>query len=279
MLKRLALALCVTLAAATADAGVLDRVKQSGTFTIGYRTDAMPFSFKTQLGEAAGYNVDLCKLVALEAKAALGLSRIDVRYVEVTAQDRFDKLARGEIDIECGASSVTLERRKTVDFSLLTFASGATLLYRADGPGSFEQLAGKKVGVHAGTTTEALLKDVIAKGGFKAMLVAVPSHEEGVERLAKGDLAAYFGDGGILLFRWLSSPARDKLKMSDRTFSYEPYALVVPRGDDDFRLLVDGVLARLYRSGDIGRVFEAAFGKAQPSAKVRTLFELNALPQ
>jgi polar amino acid transport system substrate-binding protein/glutamate/aspartate transport system substrate-binding protein len=279
MLARSLLALGATFWSLTAQAQVLDRVRASGTMTLGYRTDAMPFAHRTPIGEAAGYSVELCRLVAADVKAALGLPELAVRWVEVTAEDRFEKVARGQVDIECGATTVTLARRRQVDFSLLTFASGATLLYRADGPGSFEQLAGRKVGVRAGTTTETMLAELVGQGGLAVTLVPVASHEAGVADLAADRTQAYFGDGAILLFHWLASPARASLRLSDRTFSYEPYALVLPKGDDAFRLQVDTTLARLYRSGAIARLFDSVFPGAQPSAKVRALFELNALPE
>jgi polar amino acid transport system substrate-binding protein/glutamate/aspartate transport system substrate-binding protein len=203
-----------------------------------------------------------------------------VRYLPVATEDRFEELQDGRVDLMCGATTMTLSRRSLVDFSLPTFATGATLLYRKDGPQSFEQLEGQKVGVRAGTTTEAGLQAVLDAHQFEAELVPMPSHEEGLKQLVTGNLAAYFGDGAILLYQWRSSPDRDKLMISTRFFSNEPYGLALARDDGSFRLAVDRALARLYRSGQIIDLFHATFGSdAEPSDLVKALYTLNALPE
>ena len=167
-----------------------------------------------------------------------------------------------------------------MDFSLLTFATGATLLYPVDGVSNFEQLAGKKVGVLAGSTTEAGLRQALTEAGIAAEVVAVASHTDGMERLASGEFAAYFGDGAILLYHLMQSPFRDRLRLSDKVLSFEPYALGLPKGDDAFRLVVDRALARLSRTGEIARLFEANFGAgAKPSDLVRAMWILNSIPE
>ena len=125
-----------------------------------------------------------------------------------------------------------------------TFATGATLLYPKDGASNFEQLAGQKVGVLAGSTTETGLKKALEAAKIDAIIVAVPTHRDGIERLASGELAAYFGDGAILLYQLMQSPFRERLLLADKVLSFEPYALALPKGDDAFRLVVDRALAR-----------------------------------
>ena len=71
-----------------------------------------------------------------------------------------------------------------------------------------------------------------------------------------------------------------ELVLSDRQFTVEPYGLVIKRGDGDFRLFVDRILSRLYRSGDISKVFESAFGKnIKPTPTLATLYLIIALPE
>ena len=111
---------------------------------------------------------------------------------------------------------MTFARRAEMDFSLLTFATGATLLYPVDGVSSFEQLAGKKVGVLAGSTTETGLRKALTEAKIAAEVVAVPDHTDGMQRLASGEFAAYFGDGAILLYHLMQSPFRDRLRLSDK---------------------------------------------------------------
>ena len=272
--------LVIGAAAAAARAGVLDRARDTGELRIGFRADAQPFSFADGQGGARGYSVDLCREVARETAAAVGRPELRLVEVEVKAADRLDAVPAGRVDLLCEATSVTLGRRERMDFTLPTFATGATLLYPADGPTSFEQLAGKKVGVLAGSTTETGLAKGLEEAAVGAELVTVASHDEGIERLASGELAAYFGDGAILLYHLVQSPFRDRLRLSDKVLSFEPYALALPKGDDAFRLVADRALARLSRTGEVAALFERNFGAgAKPSELVKAMWLLNSLPE
>src|SRR5262249_11918638 len=168
------------------EAGTLDRVRDTGVFKIGYRTDAPPFSYDSAIGEPSGYIVDLCREGAAAAKLELRLQKLKVEYVTVTAEDRFEAVKSGRVDLLCEATTVTLARRQLVDFSLMTFIDGASVMVRSDGPQSFKALAGHKIGVHAGTTTEDELRRTLAKLKVDAQMVSVTDHAEGVKRLESG---------------------------------------------------------------------------------------------
>lgn len=265
--------------ATSVSAGTLDRVRDSGVFTIGYRTDAAPYSYKNTLGEPSGYSVDLCRSVAVAVKQSLGLKEISIKYVPVTAENRFKAVQDGRIDILCGATTATLARRKLVDFSLGTFIDGASVMLMVDGPAGFEELAGKSVGVRGGTTTEDGLRETLKKLSVDAKVVPVKTHDEGLGMLQKGELSAYFADRGILLYLMTGSASPEKLRVAADYYSFEPYALAMQRGDDDFRLLVDQTLSRLYRSGRIVPIFRNAFGNAEPSEVLKSLYLINGLPE
>lgn len=268
------------LLAPPAMAQTLDRLRDSGTLTIGYREDAAPYSYRDAVGEPAGYSVELCRAVAAGIKQDLGLAEIAVRYVPVSAEDRFEAVQDGRVDLLCGATTATLSRRALVDFSLPTFVDGASVLYRSDGPATFEALAGEKVGVHGATTTEQALRTTLQRLSIAAEVVAVADHEDGLRRLEAGEIAAYFADRAILIFLAARSQAPEQLALSDRYFTNEPYALALPRGDGDFRLAVDRALSRIYRSGAIDQIFTRAFGTgANPSDLLKALFVISALPE
>jgi ABC-type amino acid transport substrate-binding protein len=266
------------LTVAGAEAATLDRVRDQGVFRIGYRTDAVPFAYNNPQGAPAGYIVDLCRAVASEVKRQLRLANLKIDYVPVTAENGFAAVKDGQVDILCGPTTETLARRALVDFSLMTFIDGASVIYRKGGPLTFTGLAGHKVGVRAGTTTEKELRGLLAQRGINAQIVPVGDHKQGFDRLAKGELTAYFADRSILAYMLSNDPRVGDLLLSDQYFSNEPYALALPRGDTDFRMLVDGTLARLYRSGDVERIYGTSFGRATPNAALRALFMINGLP-
>jgi len=253
-------------------------VRDQGVFRIGYRTDAVPFAYNNPSGQPTGYVVDLCRAVAADLKRQLRLANLKVDYVPVTAENGFAAVKDGQVDVLCGPTTQSLARRAMVDFSLMTFIDGASVIYRKGGPLTFTGLAGHKIGVRAGTTTEKELRALLAERGIKAEIVPVEDHKRGFDRLAKGEFTAYFADRSILAYMLSNDPRLGDLLLSDQYFSNEPYALVLPRGDSDFRALVDGTLARLYRSGEIERIYAASFGRATPNPALRALFMINSLP-
>jgi ABC-type amino acid transport substrate-binding protein len=270
----------ILLFAAGAEAQTLERIRDTGTFKIGYREDAAPFAFKDTLGEPAGFSVELCRLVAAETKAALGLDEIAIEYVPIGTEDRFQAVQDGRIDILCGATTVTLSRRELVDFSLFTFLDGAAVLLRADGPEDLEGLAGQKIGVRGATTTEDALRNTLAELQMDAEVVTVANHNDGLSKLEAGEIAAYFGDQAILMFLATGSDAPEQLKLSERQLTFEPYALALTRGDSDFRLVVDRALAGAYRSGLVDQLFANAFGpKAKQSPALRAVYLINGLAE
>jgi ABC-type amino acid transport substrate-binding protein len=270
-------ALLITIGIASA--GTLDRIGQEKSIRIAYREDAPPFSYKDKIGEPAGFMVDLCRAVAKHLADQRSLPSLNVVYVPVTASDRFEAISQQKADLLCEPTSETLSRREQVDFSIPTFLDGASLMVRADGPKNLRDLAGKKVGVLAGTTTEEALRNTLKEAGIAGDVVAAKTHDEGLAMLDDGKISAYFGDRSILLFLIKQSQAPDKLRLADDYLSVEPYALALPRGDSDFRLAVDRALSHVYRSGEIVSIFQRTFGgKAEPSQILRTLYVISSLP-
>ena len=265
--------------AGAASAATLDRIAQDKSIRIAYRDDAPPFSYKGKGGQPAGYMVDLCRAVAQKLGEQLKLPTLDVVFVPVTAVDRFDAIAQGKADLLCEPTTQTLSRREQVDFSIPTFVDGAGLMIRSNGPHSLAALAGKKIGVLAGTTTEQELRNSLKEAGVTADVMPANTHEEGLAMLDDGRVSAYFADRAILVFLAQQSAAPRKLLLADNYLTIEPYALALPHGDEAFRLAVDRALSHIYRSGEIAQIFSKTFGeKAKPSQIVQTLYLIAGLP-
>jgi len=264
--------------AAAVAAQTLDRIKETGVIRLGVREDAAPFSWRTEQGGIAGYSVELCVAVAQYIKLDLALADLQAELVTVSAADRFDAIAGGRIDLLCEATSATLSRREKVDFSLPTYIDGASVLLRPDGPESFAGLAGHRIGVLHGTTTEQSLGQALQEEGVAAELIAVGTHDEGLEQLKAGKIDAYFADRTILQFMMLGDAEAKDFKLADRYFTYEPYALALPLGDGAFRLAVDRALSRIYRTKTIEKIFAATFQQGQASDALRYLFLITPLP-
>src|SRR6516164_651680 len=263
----------------TASAGVVDRLGQDKTIRIAYREDAPPFSSKDKIGEPVGFMVDLCREVAKNIADQLHLTSLNVTYVPVSAADRFEAIRQQKADLLCEPTSATLSRRELVDFSIPTFVDGAGLMIRADGPHDLKSLAGQKIGVLGGTTTEQALRNSLQGAGISSDIIPAKTHADGLAMLDDDKISAYFGDRSILVALMKQSKAPDKLMLAENYLSVEPYALALPRGDEEFRLAVDRALSRLYRSGEISIIFKRTFGDANPGQLLQTLYLIAALPE
>ncbi len=262
------------IAGQAASAATLDRVRDSGVFRIGYRADAKPYSYKNDRGQPAGYIVDLC----LEVAKALG-PNVRSEFVEVPADQRFEAIRDGRADILCDPTSITMARREMVDFSLPTFLDGAGVLSRTSKPVRvFEDFAGKRIGVLERTTTEETLRGSLTELALKATIVPVRDHRAGFSLLSDDKIDAYFADRGIVM-GILQEGGWPGFEVSKSYFSYETYALALPRDDGAFRLLVDRTLAQLYRTGKINAILEKTFGRGQPPDMLKAMILINSLPE
>lgn len=261
------------------DGATLDRLRQDGTIRIAYRRDSPPFSYQNADSKPAGLIVDLCDQVATHLSQQLGVPPLKVSYIPVTASDRFDAIQQSKADLLCEATTVTLSRRKIVDFSIDTFVDGASLIVTVDGPTSIKAMAGQKIGVLAGTTTEQALKDVLASQGVTASIMPAATHADGLQMLDSGNVSAYFADRTILWVLKASSKAPQRLLLADQYLTIEPYALGVPKGDEDFRYEVDRALSGIYRSGEIVPILTHTFGdNFQLSPMLQSLYLISAIP-
>jgi glutamate/aspartate transport system substrate-binding protein len=200
-LAGLALLLLVPcLAAAQPLEARLKKIKDTKTIAIAYRTDALPFSFVDDNKQPNGYTVDLCKRVAGAIEQQLGLSAMQIKWVPVTVQNRLDTVARGQADMECGATTVTLSRLKQVDFSSFTFVDGTGLLVRTESKAQgLADLAGKKIGVIAGTSNERALNEALKRKVVNATVVPLPSRDEGLAQVESGRIDGFASDKVLLL--------------------------------------------------------------------------------
>ena len=274
--------LLTTLAIAVgreASAGTVDLIRQNKSIRIAYREDAPPFSYKNNIGEPAGFIVDLYRAVAKRLTQQLHIPGMSVVYVHVTAANRFEAIEQSKADLLCEPTSATLSRREQVDFSIPTYVDGASLMIRADGPRDLQAMSGHKIGVLGGTTTEQALRNTLKGAGVAADIYLTKTHEEGLALLDDGTISAYFADRDILTSLINDSKAPEKLAVADNYLTVEPYALALRHGDDAFRLAVDRALSHIYRSGEIGPIFEQTFaGKAKPSPMLQALFTISGLP-
>lgn len=265
-----------------AAAGTLDEIAASGEFRLAYRADTPPFSSRSKDGEPEGFTIDLCRIIARDIQAALKLEEMKVTWVPVTAENRFDAIASGRAHLECGSTTVTLSRQERVDFSNLTYVTGASLMRWADSDiDRVGDLGGRRVSAIAGTTTEKVLKETLEREGIEAEVVVVGDHAEALRLLIDKKIDAMAGDQATLFGIGYKTQGDDDLVITEDLMSFEPYALPLRRNDSDFRLAVNRSLSELYVRGDVGRSWEKWFGShgVRPTRLLLMLYRLNSFSE
>ncbi|MDJ0600926.1 MAG: amino acid ABC transporter substrate-binding protein [Crocosphaera sp.] len=243
--KSILLALTLLLTATTQDSSwageILEKIKQTGVITAGTRKDAIPFAYVNEKGEWIGYSIDVLEIIRQDIEKKLG-QPIQLKLVEVTPQNRFDKVKNKEIDIECASSTFTWEREQIVDFSVSYFASG-TKIFRKKGSdlGTIESLAGRRIGVIPNTTNEQAIKQQQPA----AILIPIKDRMEGLEKLNNGEIEAIAGDGIVLQGLRLENNNRDRFEVvPEFPYMYEAYACMIPEDESAWRGMVNYSLVK-----------------------------------
>ena len=259
--------------------GTLQQIQKSGKIKIGYRQSLPPMSSLNKDGKPEGFSIDLCQMIAAAVGDRVG-SKLEVEYVPVTATERFQALSDNRIDILCGATTKTLSRGEIVDFTQITFVTGAAFM-TLKGTDLMNNFNGKKIGVVKDTTTHEALKNLFDDPDINAEIVLVDTTENGLASLEKGNIDAFSADQVVLIGLAMKSGQPAKYSILPNTISYEPFALAVRRNDADFRLVADRVISRLYRTGEIRRLYNKWFGLFSPQMPpaFEAVIKINAIPE
>ena len=273
--------LAVAQSSGTPLEGRLKKIHDTKTIALAYRTDAFPFSFEDADKKPAGYTVDVCRAVVGSIERQIGVTPLQVTWVPVNVQTRFAAITGGQADMECGSTSVTLGRMREVDFSSLTFIDGTGLLVRtASNASSLIDLGNKKIGVIAGTSNERAVTNQLKAKMVNASVVPVQSRDEGLAQLEAGTIDAFASDR--VLLAGMAGKAKDPkaLTLLVDALSYEPYAIVLPRGEWALRLAVNTALSQLYQSSVMPEIYLRWFaGLGRPAPVLDVMFALGSLPE
>jgi ABC-type amino acid transport substrate-binding protein len=280
--------LCALPAGAQELAGTLKKVKDAGSVTIGYRESSFPFSYLNAAKRPIGYSIDLCLEIVEEARDALGLDDLAVKYVPVNPDNRIDMVASGKVDLECGSTTSNRERQKRVAFSPVIFVSGTKLMVRRPVTiRSYLDLKGRTVAVTSGTTNQAALKALSDKRKLDIHFIVAKDHAESFSLVEKGKADAFATDD-VLLYGFIARSGRAReLTVVGDFLSYDPYGIMYRRDDPDFDAVVKSAFERLATSRELEQTYNKWFLRALPtgerlniamSPQLREIFEILGLP-
>lgn len=268
--KGFTLALCaafmfvsLSIAAPSYGKSVLNKIEKTGKVTMGFREGSVPFGFINEKGKWVGFGLDLGYEIGKALNAKFG-KEIKVVKQPMNPKTRMPLVINGTADIGIGSTTITLAREEVVDFSLPYFLTGTRLLVPKDSPiRDFLDLADKRVGMGSGSTANIKGIDKAIESGLikpACKKVLFEEHNKGFLALQQGKIHAYFTDASILAGMKAKAQNPDDWKIVGRYLTYEPYGIILPEDQGEWRDFVNAALIRMIKSGRFEKIYDKWFG-------------------
>ena len=266
----------ISAQAAAVDA-VTDRIARSGVVAIGYRDSSPPFSYLDQDRRPIGYSIEICHRIVDAMRQSLKRP-LEVRYVPVTSATRMEAVIRGEVDLECGTTTSTAERRQKVAFTVPTYIATTALLVRSgSGIGSIGDLGGKTVVTTRGTTAEKIFRDANERRSLRASLVEAKDHAESFSVLQAGKADAFIMDDVLLYSLRAASGTPERFEVTRDKLNIEPLAIMFSREDPSLKKIIDQEVSRLVVEGEIQKIYRRWFESPIPPKNVNLSLPMSYL--
>jgi general L-amino acid transport system substrate-binding protein len=247
----IATALAAALAGTTASAQTLTAVKERGSLLCGVSQGLYGFSIRDDKGNWSGFDVDLCRAIA----AAIFNDPGKVKFVPLSATDRFAALKSGAIDVLSRNTTWTMSRETSLGLSFagITYYDGQGFLV----PGALNvesalELGGKSVCTQTGTTTELNLADYFASNKMELEVIALATAEETVKAYESARCSVLTSDVSQLYAERLKlAKPGDHIILPD-IISREPLGPAVRQGDDQWFNIVKWTHFAMVNAEELG---------------------------
>ncbi|CEJ13457.1 amino acid ABC transporter substrate-binding protein [Phreatobacter sp. AB_2022a] len=239
------------LAQAPAAGNTLRNVQAKGFVQCGVTQGLAGFSQPDSQGNWTGLDVDFCRAVA----AAIFNDPTKVRFVPLSAKDRFTALQAGEIDVLARNSTWTIQRDTALglNFTGVNYYDGQGFMVRKSlNVKSARELSGASVCVQAGTTTELNLADFFRANNLKYEPVVFATNDETVKAYDAGRCDAFTTDASGLYAERVKLAKPDDHIVLPEIISKEPLGPVVRHGDDQWFDIVKWVLFAQVNAEELG---------------------------
>nr|WP_174506630.1 amino acid ABC transporter substrate-binding protein [Acinetobacter sp. Marseille-Q1620] len=249
-------------------ADTLAKIKKTGKVIIGYRESSDPISYVVA-GKPMGYAVDICNNFANELKKDLKLPNLKVEYKAVTSSTRIPEMLAGNIDMECGTTTNSLQRQQQVSFSTNYYATEVRMAVKANSPiKSLADLNGKAVVTTQGTTSDKYIKMGARGQKVNVNNVYGKDHSDSFAMMASGRAAAFVMDDNILAGLIAKSSNPKDFKIVGPVLSSEPYGIMIPKGDAAYKAIADRVVTTMWKNGQMVGLYKKWFQSPIPPKNI-----------
>ena len=256
----------------------LKKIKETATITMGVREASGAMSYSLGGGEYTGFHVEVCKNVIADIEKQLGLKKLNVRYLAVTAQNRIPLVQNGTVDLECGTTTNNAARQKDVAFAPTLYIEEVRVATKIkSGITSLSQLANKTVSATSGATAVQLIRKHERAAGVDFKEIFGKDNSEGFLLLESDRAEAFVADGQILATMISQSRQSKSYVVLKEVLSVEPIAIMLPKGDALFKRAVDASIARMAKSGEVATLYEKWFVQPIPPNNIQVGMPASAL--
>jgi glutamate/aspartate transport system substrate-binding protein len=260
-----AVAVALLAAPAAFAQGTIEKIKQTGTITIGHRDASIPFSYYDDQQKPVGYAMDICNRIVEDVKKALNMPNLKVAYQLVTSANRIPLMENGTVDLECGSTTNNLDRQKQVWFTNTHFlTANRWVAKKSSNIKALTDLKGKTIVSTAGTTNIKQITEINATQNLGMNIISANGHPEAFQMVETGRAVAFVMDDILLYSLAAQSRTPADYEISSTALSVEPYGIMVRKDDAAFKKIADDSTANTYKSGAINAIYEKWFLKAIP---------------
>jgi ABC-type amino acid transport substrate-binding protein len=263
--KALAFIVATTCLPISASAqSTIDKIRQTNTINIGYRESSIPFAYLDDAKKPIGYSLDICAQLVDGIKRELKLPKLAVKFVPVQAAERIPFVVDGKVDLECGNTTATAERKTKAAFTMPIYIAGAATLARASPPTtSLRDFRGKQIIIAAGTTGEKVLAEA-NKSSYDIKPFIAKNNTEAFAALKDAKADGWITDDVLLAsFRANADKPSDYVLLEKR-HTIEPLAIMMRLNDPAFEALIDREMARLVSEEKLQALYQKWFASPIP---------------
>ena len=252
---------------------VLQKIKDTGTITVGHREASVPFSYLDDSQKPIGFSLDLCGLAIDKVRAKLGMPGLKVEYQAVNSSNRIPLVKNHTVDIECGSTANMIQRQTEVAFSVTTYAPQFKwLALKSSGIRTTEDLKHKSVAVTQGSNTVQFVTRLNSERALGLKILQGKDHAESFLLLQTGRASAFIEDDILLAGLKATAAAPDDFAFLEDAFPSDPYAVVIARDDPALKEVVDDALKAAMKSGEYDRLYAKWFESPIPPRNVNLHF-------
>lgn len=261
--------MAVAVAGTVRAEGRLDRIKTTGEVALGFRDSSIPFSYLDDKQQPIGYSMDICRGVVDALKKQLGLPQLKTKLVPVTSSTRIPLVANGTVDLACGSATNNEARQKQVSFAPTMFVTATRFAaLKKSNVKDLDDFKGKTVVSTAGTSNIRWLTQVNAEKNLGMRIIPAKDHAEAFLMVGSGRAVAFFMDDVLLAGLAASSRNPDEWMISANAYTLEPYGIIEPKNDPQFKEAVDNAVKAMMKDGTVDKLYSKWFMQAIPPKNI-----------